>query len=162
MASAAAGLAAEGPLHTVSTHSYLLPTHRHMHSGPVCCLVSCLSTISYTYRLSFSELKEAASSRAARKAYHAHLAPWPRQEPSTTAAAAAAADAVADGSALAASVSNGSVAHAAVGAGFSGGAGRGGAGFSEVAVGQLMPWDTAEFTDDEVREKLRQVIGDIF
>jgi hypothetical protein len=59
-------------------------------------------------------------------------------------------------------VPNGSVVHAPVGAGLSGAAGRGGAVLSEVAVGQLMPWDTAEFTDDEVRAQLRQVIGDIF
>jgi hypothetical protein len=106
----------------------------------------------HPHRLSLNGLREAASNKAARQAFHAHLAPWPPSEPEAAAAAAvsaltaqpsAAAAAAAEAGFAVDVLSNGSMsAPAAV---------QGGDG--------LAPWDTVEFTDDELRAQLRHVIG---
>jgi hypothetical protein len=109
-----------------------------------------LLTCTCTRRLSLEGLREAAANKAVRKAYHAHLAPWPRTHSDTAAAAAAAAvsiDVLPNGSGppppTAATAASGSTAAAQAGA-------------------CLTPWDTAELTDDELRAQLRHVIGDVF
>lgn len=106
-------------------------------------------------RLSLDELRMAASNKAARKAYHAHLNPWPRPADSPSAAALAA------GGSVHGSLANGNGATAdAVEA--PAGPAVGNAGGTAAGGCALTPWDAQEFTDEELREQLRHVIGDVF
>lgn len=105
-------------------------------------------------------MREAAGNRSVRKAYHAHLAP--ASQASTAAAVAPATWPVA-GSAAAAvgggGAGGGSSSAAALGVQFDGG----GTGLLEGSTGHVVaPWDAVQFTDDQLREQLRRVIGNVF
>jgi len=96
-----------------------------------------------TARLPLEGLREAAHNKAARKAYHTHLVPWPGSEQDTAAPAPAAVAPEAAGhqGASSAAVPGGVVMPGAPG------------------PSDLVPWDTVEFTDDELRAQLAKVMG---
>jgi hypothetical protein len=90
-------------------------------------------------RLSLEGLREAASNKACRKAYHAQLAPWPQQD--TAVAAAADADAAVGG--VAAAADTAAVGRVAAAAG---------------AVAQPLPWLGP--SEEEIRAQWQRVTGD--
>jgi hypothetical protein len=129
-------------------------------------MLTVLCLLPHCRRLSLDELRRASSNKGARKAYHAHLTPWPRPSDNPSAAAAAALAATLTAAKTADSMANGSIAAeaAATGhaAGVVGSTAAGNAGGTAAGGCALTPWDAQEFTDDELREQLRHVIGDVF
>lgn len=129
----------------------------------------CAATHHLCRRLSVQGLRDAASNRDARKAYHTHLAPWPKGTVREQEAVFAAADVAAAEAAASNNTGRAAAQPPAPAAALAGQAGPP-AGVSAAVAGshggpaamELAPWDTAEFTDDELRAQLRQVIGDVF
>ena len=102
------------------------------------------------HRLSVDGLRAAASSRSARRAYHTHLAPWPRPDQEPSELGAADNGSIGSTSAAAAPAASGpQLNDSAVPPATHGG-----------PVGlEQGPWDTAEFTDDELRAQMTRVLG---